>query len=153
MTPGEVGAMLVAAGAKSAEHGVYDIGPDGFDARRLLSFQVQLLETVRQLPGTVFLQYDEDPQEWELGEWPSHGHNMWEIPPSMASDVLLESYLEAGNWQLYVARQSAGPKDRYDAFRGDIGERIKLLETHGVSVWIDAWHDNTEWRVILPKAI
>ena len=153
MTPDEVGAVLVAAGAKSADRGVYDIGPEGFDTRRLLSFQVQLLETVRQLPGTVFLQYDEDPQEWELGEWPSHGHNMWEIPPSMASDVLLAGYLEAGSWYLYVARESKRPEDRWDAFRGDLGELVKLLETHGVSALIDAWHDNTEWRVILPTAI
>jgi hypothetical protein len=118
MTPGKLRAILEAEGARAvvADHSVYELSVDDVAARHITACQIRVLSAIRQLPGTVFLHYDEDPQEWELGEWSSPAANVWEVPVDYGSSALLEGFLEAGNWRLYVAREALPPGAPTDVF-------------------------------------
>ena len=144
-------AILEAEGAKAigADHVIYELGADDVAARQLGGCQTRVLNAIRRLPGTVFLHYDENPQEWELGEWSSPAPNVWELPVDFGSGALLEDFLEAGNWRLYVGRESLPADAPTDVVKGDVAGLTELLVSCGIAVLVDAWHDNTEWRIVI----
>jgi len=151
MTPDELRAVLHAEGAKAVvpQHGVYELGVDQVRLKHLASRQSRVLSAIRQLPGRVFLHYDENPKDWELGEWSSPVERVWEVPSGHDTRALLSGFLDGGNWLLYVATQHLPSGAPTDAFKGDIPALVQSLQSCGVSAFVDAWHDNTEWRIVV----
>jgi hypothetical protein len=46
------------------------------------------------------------------------------------------------------------PERLPNVFHGPPDETVAFVESHGIPVLIDAWHDNDEWRVVVePSAV
>lgn len=141
----------------SSRHPVYELRkrlwPPLRRTRELHWRQVELLRATRLLPWKTYLACDEDPHEWELtGPWIHAGAHTWIIPHQQSSESLLEGYLAAGGWTVYLAPyalQGANVPSLFDAPE----EVCEYLRSHGVPVMIQAFHDNSEWRVALEPAV
>ena len=98
----------------------------------------------------VFLRSHEDPQDPELmGRLVEHPNGAWSVrdPASLAS--LVRDELCAGNWTLYAA---SGPLSEPvpDPFRAEPQDLVDLLRRGGVTLFVDSFHDDTEWIVAIP---
>lgn len=150
--------VLEASGARRLSRGlpVYELRKARWPlfgrAGALHERQVSVMEAVRALPWQAFLAYGENPRDWELGAWPQAARGTWQVPPHETARHLLESFLEPGNWSLYLAPYAIDPDLLPDTFRADLGEVARFVEGHGIPVLLDAWHDNDEWRIVVDPA-
>ena len=78
--------------------------------------------------------------------------NTWTVPREVGSSQLLDSFLYPGNWHLYLALEAVDLSALPDLFRGSVPDAFSLLEGSGIPVFVDAFHDNSEWRVLLQPA-
>ncbi len=82
------------------------------------------------------------------------GPSTWVVPPAVATQAMLDGPLRPGAWQVYLGAHAMGSERLPDLFRDDLPNAVAFSETHGVPVLLDAWHDNSEWRVLLePSAV
>jgi len=78
----------------------------------------------------------------------------WTVPRSEDGTRLLDDFLHLGNWNLYLAAYPVAPERLPNVFHGPPDETVAFVESHGIPVLIDAWHDNDEWRVVVePSAV
>ncbi len=117
--------------------------------------QLELFDAIRTLPWKAYLHGSEDPVEWELaGPWVEAGPRTWVLPPAVGTAALLEGPLGTGAWQVYLGAHALASELLPDLFRGDLADALAFSERHSVPLLVDAWHDNTEWRVLLePSAV
>lgn len=129
--------------------------PPLFRTLELHKRQLEILETIRALPWKIYLHGPEDPSEWELpGPWVDAEPRTWALPPAVATQALLEGPLGCGAWQVYLGAHALAPDLLPDLFRGDLLEAVSFSESHSIPLLVDAWHDNSEWRVLLqPSAV
>jgi hypothetical protein len=147
LEPAAFRAGLKPQGAEVIAEGVWHLGPKPQDA--LLDAQIEIMEALRGLPGNIYVTSQEEPEPAEVEGWQRIGEHTWLVPPSMSSRVSLQLYLEAGAWQMYVADTPVKASDLPDLFKFDSDEGPKELAEVGVLALIDAWHDNTAWRVAI----
>jgi len=123
----------------------------GPDTRSWLRAQDNVMEALRGLPARVFLAIRDDvAEEAEAGEWTTIAEGLWEIPPHESTGILLRGALEAGGWHVLVADTPPRAGDLPDLFKGDREAAVRTARDAGVHALIDAWHDNAEWRLLLP---
>ena len=150
--------VLEASGARRLSRGLPVYGlrktlwPPFGRSEALHERQVVVMEAVRKLPWQAFLRYGEDPRDWDLGAWPQAARHTWVVPPHETVRHLLGGFLEPGGWTLYLAPYAVDPSLLPDTFRADLGEVARFVEGHGIPVLLDAWHDNTEWRIVVDPA-
>ena len=110
----------------------------------------RLLDIVRDFDGTPYLLPSDDPRhEAPEYDWVNPDSDTWELPEDAPSGALLDGLLADGAWRVYVAGRPAPAEDVPDLFRGPTIAALDFLERYGATVVIDAWHDNTQWRVAL----
>lgn len=134
-------------GAKAVADGLWHLGPMPNDA--LLDAQTAVMEVVRGLPGNTYVTSHEERESAEAEGWERVAEHTWLLPPSMPSRASLHGYFETGVWQMYVAEGPVEASDLPDLFKFDSNEGAKRLAGLGITALIDAWHDNTEWRVAI----
>ena len=150
--------VLEASGARRLSRGLPVYGlrkalwPPFGRALALHESQVAVMEAVCALPWQAFLRYAENPRDWELGTWPQAARNTWQLPPHETARHLLEGFLEPGGWTLYLAPYAVDPGLLPDTFRADLAELASFVEGQGIPVLLDAWHDNSEWRIVVDPA-
>ena len=110
--------------------------------------RTRLLTLVRRFEGVSYLLPSDDPTQ-RGGEfnWVHSEAGTWIVPVDASSEALLSGALQPGAWRVYVAAQPAPAEDAPDLFRGPGIAALDFLERYGVSVVLDAWHDNSRWRV------
>lgn len=142
----ELAGVLTTHGRELDAVGLWELERD-LD-NNLLDAQIDVMEALRGLAGSTFLTTHEDMElVAQRDGWKHVGEHTWMIPDSMATPVLIQAHLEAGAWQMYVGPSAVAATDLPDLFKGDqstLSEAIAGLE---IVALIDAWHDNTEWRV------
>lgn len=161
MTLARIQALLEAGGARrsSIAHPIYELSrpfsPFGRRSREFSIFQAEVLDSVRALPWPKFLAYAEDPQDWEMpGFWRPAGEATWTPPAELSSLSLLDAYLEPGGWKFYLAPSGIEPAWLPDSYRSQLDDVVRFSMSHRMPVLVDAWHDNTEWRVLVePSAV
>lgn len=141
----------------SALHPIYELSPGllPFSRRRrsLAERQHRVFGALRQLGWPVFLYSTESPPDWEVrGAWGLAARDTWSVPRDVESTLLLGSLLSFGVWKLYLALEAVDPSVLPDLFRGSFPDAYAAVESHGVPALLDAWYDNTEWRVLLQPA-
>ena len=129
--------------------------PPFFRTVQLHKRQLEFLDAVRSLPWQAFVHTGEDPAEWSSGvAWVRASHDTWVIPLELSSELLLDGVLAPGAWQLYLGANSVDPGPLPDLFRSNLDDICEFVAGHSIPVLIDAWHDNSEWRVVLePSAV
>jgi hypothetical protein len=122
-------------------------------SRSLGERQRRVFAAVRQLGWPVFLRIAEAPPTLELpGGWARAARDTWLVPREIESSQLLETWLDPGSWQLYLATEAVDPTALPDLFRGTFADAFAVVEGMGIPALIDAFHDNAEWRVLLQPA-
>ena len=159
MNLGAIHHLLAQLGAQRPRAGlpVYDLSrslwPPLGRARRLHDKQLQLLDALRSLDWSVYLRSGDSPLAWHPpGAWASASRDTWLVPPEPGAADLLDGPLEYGAWQLYLGAHALDPVELPDLFRGDLAEALDALRGHSVPLLVDAWHDNSDWRVALDPA-
>ena len=123
-------------------------------SRSLDERQCRVLVALRQLGWPVFLHTSEVPMDAELpGSWGHAARETFSVPREVESRRLLDSLLLPGNWQLYLASEAVDPSSLPDLFRGSLADAFAIVEGLGVPALVDAFHDNTEWRILLQPAV
>ena len=141
----------------SAVYPVYELRagflPFSRRTRSLAERQRQVLSSVRQLSWPVYIRTSERPPAWHLpGVWAHAARETWAIPREVASERLLETLLLAGGWELYLSPEPVDPTAIPDLFDASLPEAFATVEAMGIPVLVDAFHENTEWRVLLQPA-
>jgi uncharacterized protein DUF6966 len=142
-----VGAAMQEEGAKGVAEHMWHLGPTPHE--QLLDAQTKIMEAVRGLAGSTYLAIYEELERTDQDGWQEVAEHTWLIPESMSSRATLENHLETGVWQMYVADSPVPETHLPDLFKFDSAEVATRLSELGVSAMIDAWHDNTEWRVAI----
>lgn len=141
----------------SAVYPIYELSPGllPFSRRRrtLAERQHRVFGALRQLGWPVFLCTTEPPPDRELtGAWGLAARDTWTVPRDVDSARILGSLLRSGAWQLYLALEAVDPSALPDLFRASFPDAFAGVESLGVPALIDAFPDNTEWRVLLQPA-
>lgn len=126
------------------------INPFSKRSRTLNERQVKVLAALREDGWPVFLCISEAPPIGVLpGAWAECGRGTWQVPHEVESTGLLESFLYIGNWHLYVALEPVDPRILPDLFETPPELAFATLQAARVRAYVDAFHDSTEWRVLL----
>ncbi len=147
-----------ALSAVLAVHGGARVGPGLWEVAdktgdELLDAQTDIMEALRGLGTSTYLtiyaetNYDEMELVAQREAWTNVADHTWLIPDSMPTPVMMQAYLEQGAWQMYVAPAPVGASDLPDLFKGDHASHAEAIGRLAIVAMIDAWHDNTEWRV------
>ena len=142
----------------SAQEHVYDLRKHTWlpfvGGARLHERQIEILRRIRELPWTVYLGCDEDPHDWELtGHWTQEGPHTWVMPRDHGSAELLEGYLAAGGWSIYLASYPLAVTEMPNIFDMRAAEICAFTRAHSMPVLVQAFYDNAEWRVALEPAV
>jgi hypothetical protein len=122
-------------------------------SRSLAERQHRVFGALRQLGWPVCLRISESPRDAELpGKWSRAARDTWTVPREIESARLLASFLTPGGWQLYLSYEAVDPSSLPDLFRGSFAEAYAAVEGLGVPALLDAFHDNSEWRILLQPA-
>jgi hypothetical protein len=123
-------------------------------SRSLAERQQRVFGALRQLVGwPAFLHISESPLDMELpGSWGHAARDTWSVPRDVESAQLLGSLLTPGSWKLYLSPEGLDPSSLPDLFRGSLPEAYATVEGIGVPALLDAFHGNTEWRILLQPA-
>lgn len=138
-------ALLIASGAESVpgQATMYELN-DVPSAET----HAALLSLIRGFEGTCFLLPSDDPvHEAPEFTWEHADAGTWVLPDNAPSEALLGGVFLPGAWRIYVSDKPAPAEDAPDLFRGPSIAALDFLERYGVSVVLDAWHDNAQWRV------
>lgn len=142
----ELADVLTTHGRTLDETGLWELAEDIDED--LIEAQGNVMDALRGLEGSTYLSIHEEMEQIAHRDgWKRVGDHTWLIPDSMPTRVMMQAYLEQGAWQMYVAPSVVDAADLPDLFKGDqvsLTEAIARLE---IVALIDAWHDNTEWRV------
>ena len=150
--------VLEASGARRLSRGLPVYGlrralwPPFGRSEALHERQVALMEAVRALPWQAFLRCSRDPRACDLTAWPRAARDTWLVPPHETARHLLAGLLEPGSWTLYLAPYAIDSSLLPDTFRAELSEVARFVEGHGIPVLLDAWHDNSEWRIVVDPA-
>ena len=150
--------VLEASGARRLSRGLPVYGlrralwPPFGRVEALRERQVAVMEAVRALPWQAFLRCARDPRTCDLSAWPRAARDTWLVPPRETARHLLEGLLEPGSWTLYLAPYAIDPTLLPDTFRAELSEVARFVEGHGIPVLLDAWHENSEWRIVVDPA-
>jgi hypothetical protein len=150
--------VLEASGARRLSRGLPVYGlrrtrwPPFGRAEDLHERQVAVMEAVRALPWQAFLRCSRDPGERGLTGWPRAARDTWRVPPHETARHLLEGFLGPGSWTLYLAPYAIDPTLLPDTFRAELADVSRFVESHGIPVLLDAWQDNSEWRIVVDPA-
>ena len=107
-----------------------------------------LLSLIRGFEGICYLLPSDDPaHEAPEFTWERADVGTWILPVDASSEALMSSVFSKGAWRIYVSEKPAPAEDAPDLFRGPTIAALDFLERYGVAVVLDAWHDNTQWRV------
>lgn len=107
-----------------------------------------LLSLIRGFDGTCYLLPSHAPSQASSDlTWIHADAGTWIIPDDASSEALMTGVLEPGAWRIYVSEGPAPAEGAPDLFRGPTIAALDFLERYGVSVVVDAWHDNSQWRV------
>jgi len=110
----------------------------------------EVLDLARSFEGTMYLLPSEDPRHRAPEfTWVNPDSDTWELPADASNEALLTGLLSDGAWRVYVAGRPAPAEDVPDLYRGPTIAALDFLERYGATVVIDAWHDNTQWKVAL----
>ncbi len=116
--------------------------------------QARVFEAVRSMSGTVYLLPSDDPSEdYPAWSWEHADVGTWVLPPEATLEALFRGPLNVGAWRIYVAEEPAPAEDAPDLFRGPTIAALDFLERYGARVVLDAWHDNSEWRVAVELSV
>ena len=122
-------------------------------SRSLDERQRRVLAAIRELGWPVFLCISESPPLEELpGSWGHAARETWAVPRDVDSSLLMDSFLYVGNWRLYAALEAVDPTALPDLFGGSLSDAFSIVEGSGIPALVDAFHDNSEWRVLLQPA-
>ena len=92
----------------------------------------------------------ERPLASELTPFLEEAGNAWRINRSRPASQFYGTQAASGvgNWRLYAAERpvTAVPPD---AFRSTSQQLLTYLKDQGVVLWIDCFHDDTDWCVAL----
>ena len=92
----------------------------------------------------------ERPLDAELSPYLEEAGNAWLINRSRPASQFYgtQAVSGLGNWRLYAAERpvTAVPPD---AFRSTSHQLLEYLKGQGVVLWIDCFHDDTDWCVVL----
>lgn len=111
--------------------------------------KVELLDAICRL-GSPFLHYDEDlPEQGPLARLRSPAPGVWRIPQGVTGRAL-HAWLHLGNWQMYLGENELSYLP--DLCRADPEGVEEFLGVAGVSLVIDAFHDDTLWVLGVAQA-
>ena len=109
---------------------------------------------VRTESWTPYIYYDEDPKDWELtGSWIQCGANTWTIPQEQSSSDLLDGFLNPGGWTIYLASFPLTGVPIPDFFHINASDAADFIRSHSIPALIQAFFDNSEWRIALEPAV
>ena len=112
-----------------------------------------MLAAIRALPWTPFLRTIESPRDHGLtGSWQLAARETWVIPMDENSPDLLAMFLFLGGWPLYLAVDPIPHRSLPDCFRTPPLELSDFVESHGIPVLVEAYHDNNPWRLVVEPA-
>lgn len=142
----ELAGVLTTHGSSLEAAGLWELERD--IANNWLDAQTNVMEALRGLAGPTFLTiYEEMEVVAQRDGWKHVGEHTWMISDSMSTPVLIQAHLEVGAWQMYVAPSAVAATDLPDLFKGDQASLPEAIAGLELVALIDAWHDNTEWRV------
>ena len=108
-----------------------------------------VLDAAWQVPLPLFF-LPQRPMDAELAPFIEAAGSAWRINRSRPASQFYgtEPVSGLGNWRIYAAEQpvtAAAP----DAFRTTPDQLFAYLEAQHVVLWIDCFHDDTDWCVAL----
>ncbi len=118
--------------------------------RSLAERQLQVFQALRRLDWPMFVARTAMPAV--TGAWAHAVRETWAIPREVESADLLSKQLAAGRWKLYLSLEPIDRTAIPDLFEGSLAEAFATVEAVGIPVLVDAFRDNTEWRVLLQPA-
>jgi len=86
------------------------------------------------------------------GSWQLAARETWLLPADENSPDLLEKLLFLGDWTLYLAVDPVPPTSLPDCFQSTPLELSDFVESHGIPVLVEAYHDNNPWRLVVEPA-
>jgi hypothetical protein len=159
VTLAQLGQLLESVGAHplSAAYPVWELArpriPFSRRARRFSEAQPRVLDAIRALPWVPFLRTAEAPREHGLtGSWQLAARETWLLPADENSGELLGKLLFLGDWTLYLAVDPVPATSLPDCFRSTPFELSSFVESHGIPVLVEAFHDNNPWRLVVELA-
>lgn len=103
----------------------------------------ELIDKLSAQNITLMFFYDEDPEDKLSYE--KVGEDIYLIHPPYYYKTL-KNWLYLGNWQAVVPSNTQYKP--FDTFRTKEKEIEKQMDAFGISLIIDSFHDNIEWKVI-----
>jgi len=146
--------LLEAAGAKrrDATQPVWDLAssfwPFGKAASAVETGKQQILEwLIRRVP-LVYLEIDADEEmTGVLGARRAGPQYTWQLSRAVRAPDLATRALFYGGWSLYGCRKPLQPDDLPASFRCSPADLVANLRRMELSVLIQAWWDDVDWRL------
>jgi hypothetical protein len=107
-----------------------------------------LLAAVWALPGPLYF-LPPEPIAPELEPFPMQDvSGSWRLNRGRAAEEFYGVELNEGNWSLYAAERPAETA-LPNTFKTSPRTLTKVMQGHGITVLIDSFYDDTEWRIAI----
>jgi len=146
--------LLEAAGAKrsDATQPVWDLArpfwPFGRAASAVETGKHQILEWLLGRVPLVYLSIDADEEmTGVLGARRAGRQHTWQLSRAVRVPDLATQALFYGGWSLYGRRKPLQMDDLPDSFRCSPADLVAILRRKELSVLVQAWWDDVDWRL------
>jgi hypothetical protein len=148
---------VVGARPLSADYPVWELArpwmPLPRRARRFQEAQSRILDAIRALPWSPYLRIPEKPRRHGLGgSWQLAARETWVVPTDEYSPEILAKFLCLGDWTLYLSVDPVPATSLPHCFQSSPRELFDFVESYGVPVLVEAFHENNPWRLVIEPA-
>ena len=110
-------------------------------------FRQALLDSISTIDIPLFIGLADEPSDPRLLRYlEGASQGTWRVVDGSPAPVVTHRELRSGNWLLYVAPQPLSDHIP-DTFRTAATEIIDFMRAHSVALFIDSFHDDTEWTI------